>query len=78
MMGIGFGMGFFGWIWMLLFWGALILVAIWLVALLFPSAKKEGEVDQSLSASEILRLRFARGELSQEQYQEMLQTLQES
>lgn len=75
---MGLGMGFFGWIWMLLFWGALILLAVWLVALLFPAAKQSREKEDSLSASEILKTRYAKGELSQEQYHEMLQTLRES
>ena len=78
MMGMGVGAGFFGWIWMLLFWAALILLAIWLVSLIFPTARKSGEADKPLTASEILKLRFARGELTQEQYQEMLSVLRES
>ncbi|HEX9922623.1 MAG TPA: SHOCT domain-containing protein [Anaerolineae bacterium] len=78
MMGMDIGTGFFGWIWMLLFWVALILLAIWLVGLIFPTARKSGEADKPLPASEILKLRFARGELTQEQYQEMLSVLRES
>jgi len=78
MMGMGVGAGFFGWIWMLLFWAALILLAIWLVGLIFPTARRSGEADKPLAASEILKLRFARGELTSEQYQEMLSVLRES
>lgn len=78
MMGLGLGMGTFGLLWMLLFWGGLIVLAIWLVSLLFPAVKKpDGDDTTSLSATEILKERYARGELTQEQYQEMLQTLKQ-
>ena len=76
-MGFGFGMGLLGWIWMLLFWGALIALAIWLIGLLFPSTKKQnGQQNDSLSAQEILDIRYAQGELNEEQYQQMSQNLQ--
>jgi putative membrane protein len=76
MMGIGF-------IWMLLFWGALILLSVWLISALFPkSAQLPGEPSppppsSASSALEILRQRYARGELSTEQYHEMRQTLEQ-
>jgi putative membrane protein len=63
---------------MLVFWGVLILLAVWLVSMLFPAAKKtDHDVSQSSSASEILKQRYARGELSQEEYQQMLETIQQ-
>jgi len=78
MMGFGLGMGGFGLIWMLLFWGALILLAVWLVSLLFPAAKKPDQDDSnSHSAPEILKQRYARGELNQEEYQQMADTIQQ-
>lgn len=41
MMGdMGLGMGLFDLIIMLIFWGALLVLAIWLVGLLFPTPKK--------------------------------------
>lgn len=68
----------FGFIWMLLFWGALILLAVWLISALFPNPPRRS-ADPSppppASAPEILRQRYARGEISTEQYHEMLQTL---
>lgn len=68
----------FGIIWMVLFWGGLIALAIWLIGLLFPSVKEQaGNNDKALpSAQEILQARYARGELTTEEYQEMLQTIQ--
>lgn len=70
------GMGGFGLIWMLLFWGVLILLAIWLVSLLFPAVKKSEPPENALpSALEILKERYARGELSREEYQQMVDTI---
>ena len=69
---------FWGLTTILLFWAALILLAIWLVSLIFPTTRKSGEADKPLAASEILKLRFARGELTQEQYHEMLRVLEKS
>ena len=79
MMGFGLGMGLFGFIGMLLFWAGLIILAIWLVGLLFPSTKTKPERDSQrlLSAQEILKIRYAQGELTAEQYQEMQQTIQQ-
>ena len=79
MMGFGLGMGLFGFIGMLLFWAGLIILAIWLVGLLFPSTKikQESDSQRSLSAPEILKRRYAQGELTAEQYQEMRQTIQQ-
>lgn len=68
----------FGFIWMLLFWGGLIALAVWLVGLLFPSVKGQNDHENTTppSAHNILKARYARGELTAEEYQEMLQTLQ--
>ena len=79
MMGFGLGMGFFGFIGMLLFWTGLIILAIWLVGLLFPSTKTRQDTDnqRTLSAQEILKTRYAQGELTAQQYQEMRQTIQQ-
>ena len=73
------GIGGFGMVWMLLFWVGLIVVAVWLVALQFPSTKTQdtGRNDLSPSAPEILRERYARGELSTDQYKEMLKTIEQ-
>jgi putative membrane protein len=76
-MGFGSGMWVFGWLWMLLFWGGLLLLAVWLVSLLFPTGKTQNRnKPASPPAEEILKTRYARGELTEEQYQEMLLTIQ--
>jgi cytoskeletal protein RodZ len=40
MMGSELGMSMVGLIWMFIFWGGLILLALWLVSLLFPAAQR--------------------------------------
>lgn len=76
MMDYGWGiMGGFGFIWMLLFWGILIALAIWLIGRLFPTARSDS--GENPSAREILKRRYARGELTEEQYQQMLQTIEQ-
>ena len=78
MMGIGLGMGGFGFIFMILFWIMLMVLAIWLVGILFPSAKtrQNDRHTPSPSAREILKERYAKGDLTSEQYHEMLKTIE--
>ncbi len=73
---MGWGMGF-GLLFMLLFWGALIALAVWLVRALFPPAGQPPAppTGQHLSAREILDRRFARGEISREEYDLMRETI---
>jgi len=71
MMGIGL-------IWMLLFWGGLILLAVWLIAVLFPTNSQPPAYnipDPRTGARDILDRRYVQGELSREQYEEMRQTI---
>jgi putative membrane protein len=69
-----YGMGFgFGWVFMILFWGLVIMGIIYLVKMLThgaagPSAPKE-------TAEDILKKRFASGELSREEFEQALQVL---
>jgi len=74
MMGWGMGLGL---LFMLLFWGALIALAVWLVRALFPSANQPpaSPGDRPLSAREILDRRFARGEIDREEYDLMRKTI---
>jgi putative membrane protein len=67
MMGFGMGSGMgLGAIIMLLFWGAV----IWLVISLVNAGTKKSE-ETSESALDILKKRYARGEITREQYLEM-------
>jgi putative membrane protein len=77
MMGLGMGFGWFGLLFMFLFWGVLIALAIWLVRALFPQTNVPVS-QQEPTATEILNLRYARGEISREEYQARRETLRDS
>lgn len=68
----------FGLIWMLLSWGGIVLLAVWLITVLFPAAPQpsSGNVSKSYGkALDILDQRYALGELSKGQYDEMRRTI---
>lgn len=75
MMGMGFGL--FGLLLMLLFWGGLIILAIWVLSALFPrnGTRSTRSTDQDLNARQILDRRYARGEITREQYELIQQDL---
>ncbi len=78
MMGMGLGCGVFGLLLMLLFWGGLIALAVWLASALFPRSNREMSIstDQDLSAQEILDRRYVRGEITRDQYELMKQDIE--
>ena len=79
MSGMGFGFGIFGLIFMVLFWGGLIALAVWLVRGLFGSSHQQSPASPAgsgLSAAGILDERYARGEITREQYELMKSDLQ--
>ncbi len=67
----------FGLFLLLVFWGGLIALAIWLVKSMFGSSQRLSGISQSseLSAGEILDQRYARGEITREQYELMKQDI---
>jgi putative membrane protein len=73
MMGFGFGFGgtWLGALLMLLFWVGVILMVIWAIRALFP-AQRQSERDVAL---EVLRRRYAAGEISAAEYEQALRTL---
>ncbi len=77
MMGFGMGFGIFGLLLMLLFWGGLILLAIWLVKAIFQSGGQSTPPTNSRRTNprEILDERYARGEITREQYELMKQDI---
>ncbi|HEB63976.1 MAG TPA: SHOCT domain-containing protein [Chloroflexi bacterium] len=69
MMGIGMGFGGIGLIFMLLFWGGLIFGGVWLVRSLFSAAPSSPAGPRQPSAREVLDQRYARGEISRDEYE---------
>jgi len=73
------GFGLIGVVLMILFWGGLILGAVWLVRVVFQSDNQSGSRTQSTqeqSARDILDRRYARGEITREQYEAMRKDLE--
>ena len=66
-----------GGLFMVLFWVVLIVAAVWLAnGLLGARARSVDSSSRNLGAQEILDQRFARGEITREQYNLMKQDLQ--
>ena len=72
--GYGWGMGF-GWIFMLLFWVILIVAAVMAIRA-FSGTSQASAKPRGDRAMEILRERFARGEIGREEYEEKRRTLE--
>ena len=69
-----FGMGFGGgWIFMILFWGLIILGVVYLVKILLSGSSAEGKRHES--AQEVLEKRFARGDMSKEEFEDAMEVL---
>ncbi len=73
----GFGMGLGGGWMMVLFWIVLIVGAVWLARGLFPIGQQSSvsSTRSELSADEVLKQRYARGEITKEQYEQMRRDL---
>ena len=71
----GWGMGF-GWIFMILFWGVVILgiaaLAKWLMGI-----SSGGSVPPGKSALELLKERYARGEIGKEEFEQKRRDLEQ-
>jgi putative membrane protein len=63
----GTGMGL-GWLFMIIFWGFVVLGVVYLVTLIAKGGEKKSHED---SALEVLKKRYARGELSREEFEKM-------
>jgi putative membrane protein len=69
-----FGMGFGGGgIFMILFWGLIILGAVYLAKALLGGGSTEEK--KSESAQEVLGKRFAKGEISKEEFEDAMEVL---
>ena len=75
MMG-GWGMGWFGFIFMLIFWGLVIVGLVLLIRWLVQTTRKDtGPAQGGSRAMEILKERYARGEVEQEEFEQKKQDL---
>jgi putative membrane protein len=72
------GMGWrivIGGIWTLLFWGALIAVIVWVARRVTHSSHDESRGPARQDALEIAKLRYARGEITKEEFEEIKRNL---
>ena len=71
---MGYGVGGLGLLVMVLIWFVIIALAIWLLSSLFPringSSTARG-MGQAGTALELLQMRYARGEISRAEFEEM-------
>lgn len=68
------GMGWFGMLAMMMLWVGVIVLVIWGLSSLFPRSRTTTEPD----ALEIVQRRYARGEISREEYLQATETLRAS
>jgi putative membrane protein len=71
----GYGMGIFGGLFMLLFWGLIIVGLILLVRWLWDHTRTGGTQGGGESALEILKRRYAKGEINKEEFDRMKRDL---
>jgi putative membrane protein len=71
------GGGFAGGIFYLVFWGLILLVLVLLVIKLFGAQKsrQDGPIKDRYDSMEILNVRYARGEIDQQEFVKMKNTL---
>jgi putative membrane protein len=67
----------FGVVMMVLFWGGLIAAAVIILRAVFGTGSRAGSDTKDEDALEILKKRYARGDLSKAEYEEMRQDLRE-
>lgn len=72
-MGNGYGMGFGG-IFMWLFWLLVVIGVVWIVKMMVGNGKKGQQADRS--ALDILKERYARGEIDQQEFEQKRRDLE--
>jgi len=74
--GFGFGGGIFGWVFMLAFWGLVIFGIYAIIKLLLKSISGDNNAAGG-KALEVLKERYARGEIDREEYEQRKQDLKD-
>ncbi len=77
MTGYGMGFGVVGYIFMALFWILIIGGGIWLLSALFPKNNVQTTQPGSETALDILKRRYAHGEINKEAYESMRYDLEQ-
>lgn len=67
----GYGMGYFGWILMVLFWGAVVWFIVWLVNQNRNPNNHSIHQSERRTPHDILKERYAKGEITKKEYAEM-------
>lgn len=77
MMGYGYGAGWFGWIFMVLFWVLVVIAFVVLIRWMMYGRRREwhgngagGDDGADHSAMNILKERYAKGEINKEEFEE--------
>ena len=69
--GMGWGWGLLGAVWMLLFWGSIIALVVWGINRL----SRAGDSSRSQTPLDIAKNRYARGEISREEFEQLKRDL---
>jgi putative membrane protein len=73
--GYGYGMGIFGWLVMLLFWGLIIVGLVLLIRWLWDHGQSAGRGGVREAPLDILKRRYARGEITKEEFDRIKQDI---
>jgi putative membrane protein len=72
------GMGWwmvFGGVWVILFWVALIALIVWVIRRIADRGHGDARGPEKLDALEIAKMRYARGEITKEQFDQLKRDL---
>jgi putative membrane protein len=70
--GYEWGMGWFGWLFMVAFWALVIIGIVFLIRAVLGGGKTEEKTETAL---DILKKRYARGEINKQEFEEKKQDL---